>query len=205
MAGKSSRLGMLDAKGSNRPLNVFPTDSVRRAWTARMELPQICVGAAGNHEFKPGMVKRAVNGCPNEVDRDRTPVPFARNLCYLLRHLVEDQFTQMLDGLGERILPGRKVVERASRDNPARSAISEPVVLAYPRSIKQKSAASSRRRRVSALFSSCFRYGLRVCRPMPSIVGPHASKGPGAESICPLVQRAHQFSLQKHNKGGLCF
>jgi len=38
MAGKRSRFGMLEARGSNRPLNVFSTDSLRRAWTARIEL-----------------------------------------------------------------------------------------------------------------------------------------------------------------------
>jgi len=109
MAGKRSRFGMLEARGSNRPLNVFSTDSLRRVWAAG--IAQVGVHAAGSHEFEPGLVKGAVNSFPNQVDRDGTPVPLDRELFHILPHLVEDQFTQMLDRLDKQILPGWKVVE----------------------------------------------------------------------------------------------
>ena len=37
MTGKRSRFGTLKAKGSNRPLKVFSTNSLRRVSTARIE------------------------------------------------------------------------------------------------------------------------------------------------------------------------
>jgi hypothetical protein len=92
----------------------LPETSINRA----DRIAQVGVGAAGNHQFEPGLVKRAVNGFPNEVDRDGTPVRFDRELFHLLPHLVRQEFTQMLHRLGEQILLGRKVVELSAARQP---------------------------------------------------------------------------------------
>ena len=71
MTGERCRVGTLEVEGRNRPLSVFhgfgetSTDSVDR-------IAQVGVGAAGNHQFEPRLVKRAVCGFSNEIDRDGT-------------------------------------------------------------------------------------------------------------------------------------
>ena len=166
------------------------TDSVDR-------IAQVGVGAAGNHQFEPRLVKRAVYLSQNEIDRDGTPVRFDRELFHLVPHLVERQFTQMLDRLCEQILCGRKVVEQS----PARQSrvIWDPVVLASAFDHNRIAALSSRRR-VSALFSSCLRRGLRVRRLEASIVELHASKGPPEESIVRWYDARIRAHCRNRNK-----
>jgi hypothetical protein len=74
-------------------------------------IAQICVSAPGNHEFKPGLVKRAVNGFPNEVDRERTPVASTGSCSIFWRISLKISSLRCSTALAKQILLSRKVVE----------------------------------------------------------------------------------------------